>query len=320
MLDHVSIDALRTQAVLPQHHLTGGAWTTASDDATRNVYTPIDGSLITPIAQGNAANVDAAVAAAKRAFEDGRWSGMGPGQRKKILQCFADLIQRNTLEMAVLGARDNGTEIGMANKAEPGSAKQTIRFYADAIDKVSGEITPTPDGTLALVHRDPIGMGTEVGAVHSEVQLAQNVDFVGKAEAEGTARLTGGERILAETGGTYMSPAVFDNVSPEATIFRQEVNGPVLAVTPFDIMDEAIALAIATDFGLAGAIWTSNVSAAHRVTTGIKSGMLHVNPYGGPDVAIPKGGMKQSRNGVDKPLHALDKYVGLKFAWIKSDG
>ncbi|MEM8801181.1 MAG: aldehyde dehydrogenase family protein [Pseudomonadota bacterium] len=494
MLDQTSIDALRAQAVPPQHHLIGGAWIAASDGATRDVHSPIDGSLITTIAEGTAQDVDAAVAAAKRAFENGRWSQMAPGQRKQILQRFADLVQRDAMELAVLGVRDNGTEIGMAIKAEPGSAAQTIRFYAEAIDKVSGEITPTPDGTLALVHRDPVGvvgaivpwnfplmiaawkiapalaagnsvvmkppesaslsllklatlaqeaglpdgvlnvvtgagavvgeamglhmdidvlaftgsgatgrrlleysarsnmkrcylelggkspnvvfadapdlemaaqvaangifrnsgqvciagsrliversihaeftkrvveiaeslkvgdplsMATEVGAVHSEVQLAQNLDFVAKAEAEGAARLTGGERILAETGGTYMSPAVFDNVRPDATIFRQEVFGPVLAVTPFDTMDEAIALANATEFGLSGAVWTSNVSTAHRVTMGIKSGMLHVNTYGGSDVTIPMGGMKQSGNGIDKSLRALDKYVDLKSVWMK---
>jgi len=493
MLDQASIDSLRSQVIPPQSHLIDGTWVGASDGGTRDVYSPIDGTLLTTIAEGTAADVDTSVAAAKRAFEDGRWSRMAPVGRKQILQRFADLVEAHALELAVLGVRDNGTEIGMAIKAEPGSAAQTIRFYAEAIDKVSGEITPTPDGTLALVHREPIGvvgvivpwnfplmiaawkiapalaagnsvvmkpgesaslsllklaslakeaglpdgvlnvvtgagavvgeaMGlhmdvdvlaftgsgatgrrlleysarsnmkrcylelggkspnvvfadapnlemaaqvaangifrnsgqvciagsrliveqsihaefvkrvveiaealkigdplqttTEVGAVHSETQLAQNLDFVVKAEAEGAQRLTGGQRILEDTGGTYMSPAVLDNVTPEAAVFRNEVFGPVLTVTPFNSMEEAIALANATDFGLSGAVWTSNVSTAHRVTMGIKSGMLHVNTYGGSDVTIPMGGMKQSGNGIDKSLHALDKYVDLKSVWM----
>jgi len=168
----------------------------------------------------------------------------------------------------------------------------------------------------ALKIGDPLQTSTEVGAVHSETQLARNLDFVAKAEAEGAHRLTGGERILQGSGGTYMSPAVLDNVTPDATVFRNEVFGPVLTVTPFDTMNEAIALANATDFGLSGAVWTSNVSTAHRVTMGIKSGMLHVNTYGGSDVTIPMGGMKQSGNGIDKSLHALDKYVDLKSVWM----
>lgn len=159
----------------------------------------------------------------------------------------------------------------------------------------------------ALKIGDPLQTTTEVGAVHSETQLAQNLDFVVKAEAEGAQRLTGGQRILEDTGGTYMSPAVLDNVTPDAAVFRNEVFGPVLTVTPFNTIKEAIALANATDFGLSGAVWTSNVSTAHRVTMGIKSGMLHVNTYGGSDVTIPMGGMKQSGNGIDKSLHAPEK-------------
>lgn len=163
---------------------------------------------------------------------------------------------------------------------------------------------------------DPLSLNSDVGAVHHEAQLSANLDFVTQAEAEGAFRLTGGARILEETGGTYMSPAVLDNVTPTATVFQQEVFGPVLAVTAFDTVDEAIQLANATEFGLSGAVWTSNLSTAHRTTMGIKSGMLHVNTYGGSDVTIPMAGMKQSGNGVDKSLHALDKYVDLKSVWM----
>ena len=164
---------------------------------------------------------------------------------------------------------------------------------------------------------DPLSLNNNVGAVHHETQLAANLEFVTQAESEGATRLTGGERILEETGGTYMSPAVLDNVAPTAKVFQKEVFGAVLAVTPFDTIEEAIQLANATDFGLSGAVWTSNVSTAHRVTKGIKSGMLHVNTYGGSDVTIPMGGIKQSGNEIDKSVHALDKYVDLKSVWMK---
>jgi gamma-glutamyl-gamma-aminobutyraldehyde dehydrogenase len=164
---------------------------------------------------------------------------------------------------------------------------------------------------------DPLRLETEIGAVHSETQLKGNLRFVEAAVAEGGEVLTGGERILAETGGYYMSPAVVDRVGPEMALFRQEVFGPVLSVTSFSGADEAIRLANATEFGLSGALWTSNVSTAHQVTRGIKGGLMHVNTYGGSDVTVPMAGMKQSGNGVDKSMHALAEYTDLKTVWMK---
>ncbi len=87
---------------------------------------------------------------------------MAPAGRKKVLHRLADLIEKNALELAVLGVRDNGTEIGMALKAEPGSAAGTFRYYAEALDKVYGEIAPTAGDVLGLVHKAPVGV---VGAI-----------------------------------------------------------------------------------------------------------------------------------------------------------
>ncbi len=87
---------------------------------------------------------------------------MAPAGRKKVLHKLADLIEKHALELAVLGVRDNGTEIGMALKAEPGSAAGTFRYYAEALDKVYGEIAPTAGNVLGLVHKEPVGV---VGAI-----------------------------------------------------------------------------------------------------------------------------------------------------------
>jgi len=95
------------------------------------------------------------------------------------------------------------------------------------------------------------------------------------------------------------------------------VFGPVLAVTPFKTEDEAIALANASVYGLAAGVWTSNLGLAHRMVAGIRAGVVHVNTYGGADITVPMGGVKQSGNGHDKSLHALDKYSDLKTAWIQ---
>jgi 4-(gamma-glutamylamino)butanal dehydrogenase len=91
----------------------------------------------------------------------------------------------------------------------------------------------------------------------------------------------------------------------------------VLAVTKFETEVEAVVLANSTIFGLASAVWTSNLSTAHRMVRAIRAGVVHVNTYGGSDITVPLGGFKQSGFGRDKSLHALEKYVDLKTAWIQ---
>ena len=163
---------------------------------------------------------------------------------------------------------------------------------------------------------DPLQMTTEAGAISSEIQLGKNLGFAEQALSEGASLLTGGKRILQETGGFYMQPTVFD-VTPDMTLAREEVFGPILSIIPFETEEDALRIANATDYGLASAVWTSNLSRAHRMVRGIKAGVVHVNTYGGADNTVPLGGVRQSGNGHDKSLHALDKYVDLKTAWIQ---
>ena len=117
MLEQGKIDALRAQPVQAFSHLIDGRHVAASDGATMDIISPIDGKVLTTAARGTAADMEAAIAAARAAFEDRRWAGQPPSARKKVLMKWADLIEANALELAVLGVRDNGTEIGMAIKA-----------------------------------------------------------------------------------------------------------------------------------------------------------------------------------------------------------
>jgi gamma-glutamyl-gamma-aminobutyraldehyde dehydrogenase len=114
-----------------------------------------------------------------------------------------------------------------------------------------------------------------------------------------------------------MAPTIFSDVKLGMQLAREEVFGPVLAVMRFKDEDEAILLANATDYGLAAAVWTSNLSRAHRMIRAVRVGVVHVNTYGGTDITVPLGGFKQSGFGRDKSLHALDKYSDLKTAWIQ---
>ena len=410
-----------------------------------------------------------------------------------MLLRLAELIERDALDLAVLGVRDNGTEISMALKAEAGSAAATLRYYGEALDKLYGEIAPTAENVLGLVHKEPVGvvgaivpwnfplmigtwklapalaagnsvvlkpaetasltllriaelaseaglpdgvlnvvtgqgsvagealalhmdvdvmvftgsgatgrrlleysarsnlkrcylelggkspnivfadapdlgeaarvsamaifrnagqvcvagsrllveesvhddfvealtraaaglkvgdpldLGSDVGAVNSLAQLEGNLGFVSGALDEGAQLALGGARILQDTGGWYMEPTVMTGVRPDHRIAREEVFGPVLAVTAFKTDEEAIALANGTDYGLAAGVWTQNLSRAHRMVRNLRAGVVHVNTYGGADLTVPLGGVKQSGNGHDKSLHAFDKYLDLKTAWI----
>ena len=87
-------------------------------------------------------------------------------------------------------------------------------------------------------------------------------------------------------------------------------------MTGFSDETEAASLANSTDYGLAAAVFTRDLGRSHRMVRSIKAGVVHVNCYGGPDITVPLTGMKQSGNGSDKSLHALDKFVDLKTAWI----
>ena len=161
-------------------------------------------------------------------------------------------------------------------------------------------------------NRDPETNGARpgsglIGAISSQVQLRKNLDAVARAEAQGAKRLVGGEQIHVESGGNFMAPAILTEVTPLMEVWREEVFGPVLAVTRFDSEEEATALANATPYGLASAVWTGSLSTAHRMVRAIRAGVVHVNAYGGADITVPLGGFKQSGFGRDKSLQALEE-------------
>jgi gamma-glutamyl-gamma-aminobutyraldehyde dehydrogenase len=493
-MTQTEIDRLRLLPVPPRDLFIGGRFVAPASGEAIDVVSPIDGKVFTRIAAGSARDVDAAVAAARASFDSGRWSRAAPADRKKVLFRIADLIEKHALELAVLGVRDNGTEISMAIKAEPGSAAATFRYYAEAIDKVYGEIAPTAPNVLGLISREPVGvvaaivpwnfpmmiaawkiapalaagnsvvlkpaevaslsllrlaelcaeaglpegvlnvvtgygatvgealglhmdvdvlvftgsggvgrrlleysarsnlkrcylelggkspnvvfadapdldvaarvsaygifrnsgqvcvagsrlivedsihdefvekvariaarlkvgdpldLATEAGAITSQVQMEKDLGFMREAAEAGGRLETGGTRILQETGGYYLAPTVFSGITSDMRLAQEEVFGPVLGIMRFSGEEEAVRLANSTVYGLASAVWTGSLSRAHRMVRSIKAGVVHVNTYGGADGTVPLGGVRQSGNGHDKSLHALEKYTDLKTAWIQ---
>ncbi len=461
---------------------------------TFDKHSPVDGRLLGPVLRGGAAEIDAAVAAARRAFDDGRWSRQAPAARKRTLQKFAEKILAAKDELALMETLDMGKPIRWSTGVDVPATARAIAWYAEAIDKVYDEIAPTPHSALALITREAMGVigvvvpwnypmimaawklgpalatgnsivlkpsekspytalrlaelaleaglppgvfnvvpgfGHEAGealALHMDVDaigftgstrvgrkmleyagrsnlkrvynelggksanlvfadfddldraaataagsvffnqgescnapsrllvqdsiadafvekvLAQvpsyqpgdplNPDTVmgavvdagqqrtilGYIEAgreQGARCLAGGRAAREATGGFYVEPTVFDGVNNGMTIAREEIFGPVLSVIRFKTEDEAIAIANDSPYGLQAAVWSSHINRAHRVARALRAGTVHVNQYDDDDITVPFGGYKQSGNGRDKSLHALEKYTELKTTWIR---
>jgi 4-guanidinobutyraldehyde dehydrogenase / NAD-dependent aldehyde dehydrogenase len=166
---------------------------------------------------------------------------------------------------------------------------------------------------------DPLDSETRMGAIVDRTQLDRVLGYIEAGREQGADLQLGGGQVLEESGGYFVEPTIFDAVSNEMRIAREEIFGPVLATIPFGDEEEAIAIANDTVYGLAAAVWTSDVSRAHRVSRALRAGVVWVNCFDRGDITAPFGGFKQSGFGRDKSIHALDKYTDLKTIWIAID-
>jgi gamma-glutamyl-gamma-aminobutyraldehyde dehydrogenase/4-guanidinobutyraldehyde dehydrogenase/NAD-dependent aldehyde dehydrogenase len=138
--------------------LINGERVAARDGQTFDNVSPVDGRVLAQVARGGAADIDAAVGAARTAFEDRRWSGLPPAQRKRVMIAFADLLLAHADELALTETLDMGKPVKYSRSVDVNSAANCIRWYGEAVDKVYDEIAPTPSTALALITREPVGV------------------------------------------------------------------------------------------------------------------------------------------------------------------
>jgi len=155
------IDAL-TQVFKPSQGFVGGQWVAARSGRTFDNIAPRDGTLINRISAFEAADVDEAVRTARAAFEDGRWRGKAPKDKKKILHRLADLMREHAENLALLETLDTGKPIRDARAVDVPLAIQSARYYAEALDKVYGEVGPSPDSRFSYAVHEPLGV---IGAI-----------------------------------------------------------------------------------------------------------------------------------------------------------
>jgi len=245
---------------------------------------------------------------------------------KGIMRASADTLKRITLELggkspnivfpdadieaAVRGAT-TGIFYGKGEVCAAGSRLLVDKSIKNEfIDKVAARARKMAPG-------DPLDPKTRLGAISSKKQLETDLRYIETAKKEGATLVAGGGRVDIGTGkGFFLAPTVFDGVTPEMTIAREEVFGPVLAAIEFADVDEAIARANNSSYGLAAAIWTRDIKKAHAVARRLQAGTVWINTYNVYDTAAPFGGYKQSGFGREMSVHALEHYTQVKSVWV----
>ena len=182
---------------------------------------------------------------------------------------------------------------------------------------VADELTALIKAKMAkVVVGDPLDEATQLGAITTEAQKKTILSYIEKGQSEGAA-LVCGEGQLDLGQGTYIGPVVFGNVTSDMSVYTDEIFGPVLTISTFDTVDEAIAMANDTDYGLAASVWSKNIDTALKATRQIKAGRFWVNTTlaGGPE--MPLGGFKQSGWGREAGIYGVEEYTQVKSVHIE---
>ncbi|QDU80894.1 Aldehyde dehydrogenase PuuC [Polystyrenella longa] len=492
MATTTSPDIHATPEVKHTQLLIDGEWRDAQSGKTFATMNPATEEKIADVAEGDAADIDLAVKAARRAFESGEWAEIDARDRGRLLNRLADLVEDNLEELAALETLDNGKPIRDSLAADLPLVVDCFRYYAGWADKIHGDTIPIRGNYLCYTRKEPVGvvgqiipwnfpllmlawkwgpalaagctiilkpaeqtpltslrlaelaleagfppgvinvvpgygptagaalvkhpdvdkiaftgehltaqiimrdaaetiknvtfelggkspniifadsnlddavagaefglffnqgqcccagsrvfvekkvhqqfvdklvarasnrklgnpfdMDTEQGPQVDQAQFEKIMGFIEKGRAAGAACVTGGNRFGDK--GYFVEPTVFDNVTDDMEIAKNEIFGPVLSVLPFDSMDEVVTRANNSVFGLAAAVWTRDVAKAHHIARQVRAGTVWVNCYDVFDAAAPFGGFKMSGIGRELGEAALANYTELKTVTVSLD-
>ena len=471
-----------------------GKYVDAASGRSFESINPASGKVITSLAACDEEDVNRAVAAARTAFDGGSWSRMAPADRKCILLKWADIIQQNAEELALLEVIESGKTISDVREEDIPGTVATLRWHAEAADKIHDQVTPAPHDVVSMYVREPIGVvgavipwnfplfvgmwklgpalaggnavvmkpdehtslsmirvaemaaeagipdgvlnvvpglgheagkaiglhndidcvsftgsgevgrcfleyaaksnmkrivlecggkspaifmedadiskaveniavgillcqgencsagsrlivhesrkdellealkpeftgwtvgdplneDSKIGAMISERHLGKVIGLIEKGQSDGASVVMGGSQIHKDTGGYFVQATIFDGVTNDMTIAREEIFGPVLSLITFKDEEEAVKIANDTNYGLAASLYTENLSTAHRVAKAIRAGTVSVNCYSEGDFGVPFGGYRESGfGGKDNGLAAHDQYTEQKAIWIQ---
>jgi acyl-CoA reductase-like NAD-dependent aldehyde dehydrogenase len=245
---------------------------------------------------------------------------------KQIMREAAGTLKRLSLELggkspnivfadADMDAAVRGALTGIFyNKGEVCAAGSRL-FLEDSIhDQFMTKLT---DRVKSLKVGDPMDKATRMGPVVSKGQMETVLSYIESGKQEGARVVAGGGRADVGTGkGYFIQPTIFDGVTNEMKIAREEIFGPVLSVIPFRSVEDGIAQGNHTAYGLAAAVWTRDVSKALKAAKAIRAGTVWVNAYNLFDAALPFGGFKESGFGREMGSVGLDNYTEVKTVWV----
>ncbi|MEY2775093.1 MAG: aldehyde dehydrogenase [Actinobacteria bacterium] len=471
-----------------------GKFVDAASGKTFESINPRDGKLIANVAEGDAEDVNRAVAAAKASFEAGVWREMAPLDRKKLILRWVELINAHAEELALLETMNCGKPISDSLNVDVASCSNNMQWYAECIDKLYGEIAPIPRDSVALIEREPMGVvgavvpwnypliitswkvgaalaagnsvvlkpaeqsplsallfaelatqaglpdgvlnvvpgfgptaggalgrhmdvnklaftgstevgkyflkyaaesnakavslelggktphvvlgdlpdvdaaasaiawgvfynagqtchagtrvivdarvedelldkvrevsksimpgdtydpATAMGTIVDRTQFDRVNDYIKIGESEGAKIHTGGRPVEPVPGGVFIPPTIFKDVKPGMRIEKEEIFGPVLGSVRVTSEEEAVRIANDTQYGLGAALWTRDVSKAHKIARQLRAGTVWVNTFDRSSITTPFGGFKQSGTGRDRSLHSIEGYTNLKTTWIQ---
>ncbi|MER9593166.1 aldehyde dehydrogenase [Mesorhizobium australicum] len=158
MLNKVDYKTQAKALKLPTKMIVDGLRTAALSGKTHATLNPATGKVLAELPAGSAADVDKAVAVARQAFEDGRWSRLTPGNRKKVLLRLASIIEENALDLALMESLESGKTISDCINIDLPEAINSLRWHAEAVDKIYDQVAPANDSSLGLIVREPIGV------------------------------------------------------------------------------------------------------------------------------------------------------------------